>query len=185
MKVIFIGRSLAGSSSRQPIKTYPHYREDKLLEIRRYRPEDNPTVKALLRACLPQMDPTGAIRRLNIKLSTDIDDIDNIYLKNGVFLVGCEGDKIVAMGAFKRKTDTCAEFKRLRVHPDYQHQGYGEAITLKLLELAAQMGYTEAFLDMLPDNSRSRALAEKMGFIKSGQGNWNNFDLHYYTKKLV
>ncbi len=95
------------------------------------------------------------------------------------------GGEIVAMGAFKRRSATCAELKRLRIRPDRQRRGYGETITLKLMELAVQRGYTEAFLDTLPSNHRSRALAEKLGFVNSGEGKRGPYDLVYYTKKLV
>jgi ribosomal protein S18 acetylase RimI-like enzyme len=158
-----------------------------LLIIRSYQPADNAAVKALHFAGIAQMQEDPGMERIPRPPGhdADLDDIENIYLKGGAFIVGVEGEEIVAMGAFKRKTATCAEFKRLRIRPDRQRRGYGKMITLKLMELAAQMGYTEAFLDMLPTNYRSRALSEKLGFVKSGEGQRGPYHLYYFTKNLV
>ena len=157
------------------------------MRIRRYRPEDNTAVKALHFAGIEQMreDPEIAAIQRPASHDADLDDIENIYLKDGDFIVGLEAREIVAMGAFKRKTTACAEFKRLRIRPDRQRRGYGEAITKKLMELAVKMGYTEAFLDTLTSNYRSQALAEKMGFKRCGEGKRGPYHLVFYEKKLT
>jgi N-acetylglutamate synthase-like GNAT family acetyltransferase len=157
------------------------------LKIRRYKPEDNKAVKELHFAGIEQMreDPRIAALERPASHDADLDDIEGIYLNGGDFIVGLEGDEIVAMGAFKRKTEKCAELKRLRIRPDRQRCGYGEAITRKLMELAAKMGYKEAFLDTLTTNYRSQALTEKLGFTKSGGGKRGPYDLVFYTRKLV
>jgi ribosomal protein S18 acetylase RimI-like enzyme len=157
-----------------------------MLQIRRYQPEDNQAVKELLNVCRPQMDPTGEILRSNQKWGADLNDIEEIYLKNGDYIVGMEKGKIVAMGGFKRRTPECAEIKRLRIHPDYQRRGYGEIMMLKLMELAAGIGYSEAFLDTLTTNTRAQKLFEKLGFSVSGHEMYaGKFELVCYTKKLI
>ncbi len=88
------------------------------------------------------------------------------------------------MGAFKKRTAKCAEFKRLRIRPDCQRKGYGEKIMRQLLELAAEMGYTEGFLDTLATNNRAQRLFEKLGFTRSGGGKRGPFDLYFYTRQL-
>jgi ribosomal protein S18 acetylase RimI-like enzyme len=158
-----------------------------VLKIRSYQPADNAAVKTLHFAGIAQMQEDPGMERIPRPPShdADLDNIENIYLNGGAFIVGLEGEEIVAMGAFKRKSTACAEFKRLRIRPDRQRRGYGEMITLKLMELAKEMGYTEAFLDMLPTNYRSRALCEKLGFVKSGEGQRGPYHLYYFTRSLV
>ena len=154
-----------------------------MLKIRRYQPQDNKVVKELNYTGLAQMDPVRDFAKIPF-LDSDLDDIENIYLKEGDFIVGLQDGEIVAMGAFKKRTTECAEFKRLRVRPDCQLKGYGETIIRKLIELAADMGYTEAFLDTLTTNVGAQRLFEKCGFIKSGQGEKVPFNLYFFSRKL-
>ena len=46
-------------------------------------------------------------------------------------MVGLYEDQVVAMGALT-VSDNKAEIKRMRVHPDYQRRGYGQAILEQL-----------------------------------------------------
>jgi ribosomal protein S18 acetylase RimI-like enzyme len=155
----------------------------KMLEIRRYQPKDNEAVRKLNDAGLAQMNPSGEIRNMP-HIDDDFDDIEGVYLENGDFIVGLHDSEIVAMGAFKKRTPECAEFKRIRIRPDCQRKGYGETIILKLMELAAEMGYAEAFLDTLTTNTRAQQLFQKCGFVKSGRGRKGPFELFYYRRKL-
>ena len=154
-----------------------------MLKIRRYQPQDNKAVRDLNDAGLAQMNPSGELRNIP-HLDSDFDDIEGVYLNHGDFIVGLEGGEIVAMGAFKKRTPQCAEFKRIRIRPDCQRKGHGEAILHKLMELAAEMGYTEGFLDTLTTNIRAQQLFQKCGFVKSGRGKRGPFDLIFYVKKL-
>jgi ribosomal protein S18 acetylase RimI-like enzyme len=155
-----------------------------MLKFRRYMTQDNKAVKELHYAGVAQMGGPSSGRGEQAFSDTDLDDIESVYLKGGDFIVGLENGEIVAMGAFKRKTPVCAEFKRLRVRPDRQRMGYGEAITRKLAELASHKGYTEAFLDTLVTNTSAQRLVEKCGFKKSGRGKRGIFELFYYRRKL-
>ena len=55
---------------------------------------------------------------------------------------------------------------------------------LKLMELASEMGYKEAFLDTLTTNTRAQRLFEKLGFVKNGRDKRGLFELFCYTRKL-
>jgi ribosomal protein S18 acetylase RimI-like enzyme len=154
-----------------------------MLEIRRYQPQDNKVCRSLNDAGIAQIEPSGGLRGLP-GVDADFDDIEGVYFENGDFIVGLENGEVVAMGAFKRKTKKCAEFKRLRIRPDCQRKGYGEVMMRKLIELAADMGYTEVFLDTLTTNHRAQQLFEKLGFVKNGHGKRGPFDLFFYTCKL-
>jgi ribosomal protein S18 acetylase RimI-like enzyme len=154
-----------------------------MLEIRRYQPQDNKVCRALNDAGIKQIEPSGGLRNLPF-IDSDFDDIEGVYLKHGDFIVGLENGEVVAMGAFKKRTETCAEFKRIRIRPDCQRKGYGETIMRRLMELAAEMGYTEGFLDTLKTNYRAQRLFEKLGFTRAGGGKRGPFDLYFYTINL-
>jgi ribosomal protein S18 acetylase RimI-like enzyme len=153
------------------------------LLIRRYQPQDNKVVKELHYAGVAQIDP-NANRHDNHFIDSDLDDIEGVYLNHGDFIVGLQDGEIVAMGAFKKVSSECAEIKRIRIRPDCQRKGYGETIMLKLMELAAEKGYSEVCLDTLTTNIRAQRLFEKCGFVKSGGGKRGPFDLLYYSRKL-
>jgi ribosomal protein S18 acetylase RimI-like enzyme len=158
-------------------------KERKMLKIRRYRAQDNKAVKRLNYIGLEQMDPARDLAKIPF-IDNDLDDIEEVYLKEGDFIVGLQNGEIVAMGAFKKRTAECAEFKRLRIRPDCQRKGYGEKIMRLLMELAAEKGYTEAFLDTLASNISAQRLFEKCGFVRSGYEKRGPFDLYYYSRKL-
>ena len=134
--------------------------------IRRYRPQDNEAVKALHYAGLAQFG--GAA---DPYYDSDLDDIEGIYINNnGDFLIGTDKNKIIAMGAIRKVSSIRAEIKRIRVHRNYQRQGYGETILLRLIDLARKLGYSEVCLDATVDNTPARRLFEKCGFTQTHRG---------------
>jgi ribosomal protein S18 acetylase RimI-like enzyme len=159
------------------------FSEENMLEIRRYQAKDNKVIRELNDAGIAQMNLPADIRIIP-DIDSDLDDIEGVYLSRGDFIVGLQDGEIVAMGAFKQRTPECAELKRLRIRPDCQRKGYGETIMRKLTELAAEMGYTEGFLDTLATNFRAQRLFEKLGWVKSGGGKKGPFDLFFYSRKL-
>lgn len=77
----------------------------------------------------------------------DLQHIDEVYLSDGDFLVGEADGGIVAMGAIRKKTDDCAELKRMRVHPEHQRLGYGQQMLDALEQRARTFGYRRLCLD--------------------------------------
>jgi len=151
-----------------------------MLLIRRYQAQDNRVVKELHYAGLAQFGATA-----DPYYDTDLDNIEDIYINNnGDFLVGIQGNEIVAIGAIRKVTDKRGEIKRIRVRQNCQRQGYGQTILLKLMELAAETGYTELCLDTLANNTTARRLFEKFGFKETHHGKVGTYDLIFYKKKL-
>jgi ribosomal protein S18 acetylase RimI-like enzyme len=151
-----------------------------MLEIRRYQAADNHAVVELHYLAL---EATGAY--FPGKWNEDLDDIPNHYLNNGgEFLVGTLDGKIVAMGAFRRKSDTLAEIKRMRVLPEYQRRGFGQMILNQLQEKAIQLGYTELCLDTTTLQIAAQKMYEKNGFTEVGRGQVPPFEVIYYHKSL-
>lgn len=150
------------------------------MQIRRYRTEDNEAVKTLHYAGLSQFGASEDPYH-----DSDLDDIEGVYINNnGDFLVGTENGEIVAMGAIKKRSATCGEIKRIRVHRDCQRRGYAQTILRKLIELAGELGYTELCLDATIDNTPARRLFEKCGFIETHRGKVGGYELVFYGKKL-
>ena len=152
-----------------------------MLEIRRYQDANNPAVWELHHLAL---GPTGAY--YPGKWNDDLHDIQNHYLNNGgEFLVGILDGKIVCMGAFRRKSDTLAEIKRMRVLPEYQRRGFGQIILNQLEEKASQLGYTELCLDTTTLQIAAQKMYEKNGFTATGRGQVPPFEVIFYHKSLI
>mgnify|MGYP001589444638 FL=1 len=113
------------------------------LKIRKYRKSDNNEVKNLHIMGLKQQKAYVG----SGEWDKDLDNIENVYLKNGEFVIGEIDNKIIAMGAFKKVSDKKAEIKRIRIHPDYQRKGFGQTILNELEKRAAKLGYKILQLD--------------------------------------
>ena len=152
-----------------------------MLEIKQYVDADLASVWELHRLALT---PTGAYLG-DGHWNEDLLDITNHYLKNrGEFLVGLLDNRIVCMGAFRKKSETLAEIKRMRVLPDYQRRGFGQIIMNKLELKALQLGYSELILDTTTKQVAAQQFYEKNGFVESGRGKFEEFELIFYRKKL-
>ncbi len=149
--------------------------------IRRYVEADRAKVLELHFLGLKQFEadsPRGS-------WGADIDDIEGVYLsKKGEFLVGELDGEVVAMGGFWRKTEKVAELKRMRVHPEHQRRGFGQAILTELEKRAKAMGYSSMFLDTLPIMAPARRLYTKNGFVQTGTKKIGRFEAILYEKAL-
>ena len=116
----------------------------------------------------------------------DLDDIEGVYLgSGGEFLVGIlEGD-VVAMGAIKRDSPDVAEVRRMRVRPDLQGRGYGQAMLDALHCRAAGLGYSTLHLDTTVQQRVARRLYLKNGYREVGRGSIGPFDCIYYERGAV
>jgi len=66
------------------------------------------------------------------------------------------------MGALKKKSDTAAQIKRMRVLPDFQRKGYGQLILDSLEIKARKLGFTELYLDTLLNRFPLRISTKRM-----------------------
>ena len=154
-----------------------------MLTIRRYQAADYEIVWDLHHRAL---GPTGALIRGG-KYNDDMHDIENYYINNhGEFLVGLLEGKIVCMGAIRKKSDTLAEVKRMRVYPEYQRMGFGQQILNKLEERAIQLGYTQLCLDTTTRQTAAQNFYQKNGYIEIRREMIPSYDLEliFYEKKL-
>ncbi len=116
----------------------------------------------------------------------DLNNIEQVYLVQGEFLIGEYQGRPVAMGALKPGEPGTgrAEIKRMRVHPDFQRRGYGQSILTELEHRARQAGYTCLYLDTTVGQTPAQQLYLKNGFTNSGQVKILGFDCFQFEKKL-
>ena len=149
--------------------------------IRRYVKADNKSVKKLHKNALQVIDAW-----IDGKWDEDLDDIENIYLKDGEFLIGLLDNKIIAMGAIKRVSDDICELKRMRVYPDHQGKGYG-SIILKELEIRAkELNFKTIQLDTTVKQPAAIHLYEKNNYQETGRKiKGPPFETIYFKKDLI
>lgn len=123
------------------------------MKIRPYEPSDGSAVIELWRKCKltrPQNDPKKDIAR-------------KMKVKPELFLVGVEGDKVIAtvMGGYEGHRGWV---NYLGVDPDYQKMGLGrqmmETIEKKLLAL----GCPKLNLQVMVDNAKAVQFYERIGY---------------------
>lgn len=132
------------------------------LVFRQYKDTDKEQVKHLHKIAL---EAVAAFHKGGT-WDDDLEKIPEVYFQGGDFLVGLMGDKIIAMGAFKKIADKVAEIKRMRVAPGMQGQGIGQTILEKLESRAKQLGFTTLQLDTTVKQIAAQKLYEKNGYIE-------------------
>jgi GNAT superfamily N-acetyltransferase len=152
------------------------------LHIRRYEPGDKRAVRCLHDDALNEV---GA-HLGNGPWDDDLDDIEGVYLESGgEFLVGILEGEVVALGALKRVSADVAEVKRMRVGPDLQGRGYGQAMLDALHRRAAELGYSTLHLDTTVQQRVARRLYLENGYREVRRGSIGPFWCVFYERGAV
>ncbi|MBI2600112.1 GNAT family N-acetyltransferase [Candidatus Daviesbacteria bacterium] len=153
------------------------------IKIRRYEPKDHEAVWELHKLGLAEV---GVKPYRHNRWNSDFDNIEDVYLKNGDFIVVEIEGKIVAMGAFKRITEEVAELKRMRVHPNFQRKGFGQAIIQELEKRAKKLAYKKMILDTGEKMKKAQSFYKKNGYRETGRKVLTE-DYHaiFYEKELI
>ena len=153
------------------------------LQIRRYEPRDNASVRRLHEVALRK---AGIYIEEEGWYDEDMDDIESFYLENdGEFLVGTIEDEVVAMGALGKTGEERAEVKRMRVVPDFQGRGFGKEMLAALERRASELGYTTLHLDTAVQQRVARNLYEVNGYREVRRGEMGGFLCIFYEKSGV
>ncbi|WP_265111936.1 GNAT family N-acetyltransferase [Halosolutus halophilus] len=168
------------------------------LTVRRYRPGDVERVRELHEAA---MRDVGAY--VEGGPDEDLENITESYLDTGgEFLVGTIDDRLVAMGAFQPVADdhylwnfvselptSTVELTRMRIDPDHQRQGYGQAIYEALEARMRSNDYHHVVLDTRAIQTAAQAFYETNGFELTSRERIDSFDepfeLLVYEKSLT
>lgn len=131
------------------------------LSIRRFEPTDADRLWTIHEEALRE----SGIEFIEDKADEDFTKIPERYLETGgEFLVGTLGVETVAMGGFKPESDTCAEIRRMRVHPKYQGRGYGKRMLTELESRASDRGFDAMTLYTNSKMVAARELYSSMGY---------------------
>ena len=164
------------------------------LEIEQYRSEHGERVLDLHETAMRDAD--GYVEGVS---EPDLEDIRGSYVESGgEFLLGFHEGSLVGMGAFRPATGYITEFldvtadsaevKRMRVDPDHQREGYGQAIYDELERRAHNEGFREFVLDTTPQQEAARQFYRTNGFDLAGretvEAEGQSFELLLYRKPI-
>lgn len=157
--------------------------------IRRYQSSDKEKVKELYELASHHSE----IGYRSGPWEKDFDNIEGSYFDGGEFLVGLVDDVIVALGGYRKITDTMGHVRRMRVHPDYRRKGFAQRILNQLETVARNNKLEELRLRTSTQQKMAQGLYEKNGYVKMEtkekefytEGGGNTFEVVWYRKQLT
>ncbi len=109
---------------------------------------------------------------------------DEMVAPDGVFLVGYEDGRPVAIGGVRRLEDGICEIKRMFVVDEARSRGVGRALLGALEAAARELGYERVRLDAGPAQRHSRALFRDAGYVEIEPYNANHIADYFAEKRL-
>lgn len=109
---------------------------------------------------------------------------DEMVAPHGVFLVGYEDGRPVAIGGLRRLEAEICEIKRMYVVPDARSRGAGRALLAALEDAARALGYTRVRLDAGPRQEHSKVLFAATGYVEIEPYNANHIADYFAEKRL-
>jgi len=151
------------------------------MKLIRYRPEFQGSMLALHRSAIEDFD-LGMSQQQD---EADLLDLENVYIRpGGEFLLGLLGPRLVAMGGFKRLSNTDAELKRMRIARDFQGRGCGTVLLRELERRAWQVGVLCLRLEAAKQRPLTLKFYRKHGYQESGQGMYGTVETIRFAKIL-
>lgn len=104
---------------------------------------------------------------------------------DGAYLVGWDGERVVAGGGFRHLADGVAELKRMYVRPSARSRGIAGELLVALESAAYALGYRWARLDTGPRQVHAIRLYEGAGFVPIEPYNDNPYASFWGEKELT
>ncbi len=109
---------------------------------------------------------------------------DEMIPPDGVFLIGYDGERAIAIGGLRRLADGLCEIKRMYVLPDARSRGAARALLAALEDAGRELGYERVRLDAGPEQKHSRVLFEATGYVEIPAYNTNHIAIYWAEKRL-
>jgi GNAT superfamily N-acetyltransferase len=140
---------------------------DQNMHLIRYQPAHREALLALHRSAIEGFD-LGMSQQAD---EADLMAIEKVYLSTGgEFLLGFLEDKLMAMGGYKKPSDSQVELRRMRIARELQNKGYGTQLLLELERRAAGGGFKSVCLDTATQRPLTLEFYRKHGYEDTGRG---------------
>ncbi|HET7003212.1 MAG TPA: GNAT family N-acetyltransferase [Puia sp.] len=133
--------------------------------IRPIRTGDNAAIASIIRSTLAEF---GANKPGTVYFEPTTDDLFNLFSIPGsaYFIAEVEGKIVGGSGLFPTKglPEACCELVKLYLLPEMRGQGLGLMLMEKCFQKAIDLGFSEMYLETMPELRTAIGLYEKAGF---------------------
>ena len=156
--------------------------------IRLLRQEDNSQIAAVIRAVLTEFK---ANKPGTVYFDSTTDDLFTLFsISNAQYFVFEVNGKVVGgAGVFPTEglPDGCCELVKLYLLPEVRGLGYGKQLIERCFESARKFGFSEVYLETMPELKMAMSLYEHCGFkyLNGPLGNSGHFGCDLWMLKLL
>jgi putative acetyltransferase len=137
------------------------------ITIRSIEPRDNAAIASIIRESLVEF---GAARPGTVYYDTDTDRLSHVFqiARGGYFIVEHNGNILGGAGIYPTPGlgDTTCELVKMYLTAAARGRGLGRALIERCIALAQQNGYSQIYLETMPELTLAIPLYEKTGFRK-------------------
>jgi len=143
---------------------------DSQIVIRPIEPNDNVALAKVIRDTLTEF---GANKSGTVYFDPTTDALYELFRKTGSFyFVATINHEIVGgCGIYPTVNlpDGTCELVKLYLHNKARGTGLGKKLLLQSMQWAGQNGYTQVYLESMPELSKAVSIYEKVGFVRINQ----------------
>jgi len=156
--------------------------------IRKIEQQDNPVIAALIRSVLTEF---GANKPGTVFTDPTTDDLFSLFSepRSAYFILETGGEIEGGCGIFPTSglPDGCTELVKLYLSKNARGKGHGKLLMEKVCDLARSYGYSEIYLETLPELHVAVGLYERMGFryLDAPYGNSGHFACDLWMVKTL
>ncbi len=151
------------------------------MHLIRYQPKYQAPMLALNRSAIEGFI-LGMSRQQD---EADLAAVEDVYLRRrGEFLLGFVGERLIAMGGFKRLSENSAELRRMRIARGLQGRGYGTLLLRELERRAFRCGVRMLCLDTARRRLLTLEFYRKHGYQEIGQSYYGAVETVQFSKTL-
>ncbi len=157
-------------------------------EIRTIQPADNQILASIVRDSLAEF---GANKPGTVFYDPTTDHLFELFQTQGAtyYVLALEGQPVGGAGILPSPglpKSTC-ELVKMYLRPAARGKGYGKLLIEKCISFARSAGYTQIYIETLPELKKAMAVYEKFGFeyIKGPLGNTGHFGCDVWMLKQL
>jgi len=158
------------------------------ISVRKILPADNAPLAIIIRRALEEF---GANHPGTVYYDASTDALYELFQKDGAFYFVAEQNGILLGGAGIFPTEglpsgTC-ELVKMYLSPSARGKGTGKLLIDKCLKEAAAKGYTQVYLETMPELNKAVTVYEKFGFeyLNTPLGNTGHFGCDIWMLKKM